>query len=395
MAVVAPHLCGIGGDLFAIVRTPSGEVLGLDASGSAGSGSDAEAIHTEGLRQMPLRHDVRSVTVPGCVDGWMLLHERLGSLPFGEIVVPAIRLAAAGAPASPLLCASLALLDDDAARGSSSWPSRRAEPGAIVRRPGVALTLQAIVRGGRDTFYGGAFGEGLLELGDGVFDADDLDRIPARWVPVLTEQVFGHELHTVGPPSQGYLALAIAGLVQRVGVPGSPDDVERAHLFVEAVKAASFDRPDVLHDDADGAGLLARAIRRAGTIDPDRAAALTLASDAGGTIYLCAVDGERMGVSLIQSNASGRLVFEPSTGINLHNRGIGFTLEAGPSRPLRARSSSAPHPRVGAGHPTRRDAAGRARLHGGRRTTADRAAAGWPDCCRPGRRPAEAVAAPR
>ena len=258
MAVaVAPHLCGIGGDLFAIVRTPSGEVLGLDASGSAGSGSDAEAMRAEGLRRMPLRHDVRSVTVPGCVDGWMLLHERLGSLPFGEIVVPAIRLAAAGAPASPLLCASLALLDDDAAPRFVELAEQASEPGAIVRRPGVALTLQAIVRGGRDAFYGGAFGEGLLELGDGVFDADDLDRIQARWVPVLTEQVFGHELHTVGPPSQGYLALAIAGLVQRVGLPGSPDDVERAHLFVEAVKAASFDRPDVLHDDADGGGLLA------------------------------------------------------------------------------------------------------------------------------------------
>ena len=128
---------------------------------------------------MPLRHDVRSVTVPGCVDGWMLLHERLGSLPFGEIVVPAIRLAAAGAPASPLLCASLALLDDDAAPRFVELAEQASEPGAIVRRPGVALTLQAIVRGGRDAFYGGAFGEGLLELGDGVFDADDLDRIQA------------------------------------------------------------------------------------------------------------------------------------------------------------------------------------------------------------------------
>ena len=38
-----------------------------------------------------------------------------------------------------------------------------------------------------------------------------------------------------------------------------------------------------------------------------------------------------MGVSLIQSNASGfgSLIFEPSTGINLHNRGIGFSLIPG------------------------------------------------------------------
>ena len=43
---------------------------------------------------------------------------------------------------------------------------------------------------------------------------------------------------------------------------------------------------------------------------------------------LCAADSDGMGVSLIQSNASGFgcLVFEPSTGIGLHNRGIGFSL---------------------------------------------------------------------
>jgi gamma-glutamyltranspeptidase / glutathione hydrolase len=50
----------------------------------------------------------------------------------------------------------------------------------------------------------------------------------------------------------------------------------------------------------------------------------------GGTVYLAAADGELM-VSLIQSNfvdfGSGILV--PGTGIALHNRGLGFSLEAG------------------------------------------------------------------
>jgi gamma-glutamyltranspeptidase/glutathione hydrolase len=50
----------------------------------------------------------------------------------------------------------------------------------------------------------------------------------------------------------------------------------------------------------------------------------------GGTVYLAAADGELM-VSLIQSNyqgfGSGILI--PGTGIALHNRGCGFTLEAG------------------------------------------------------------------
>jgi gamma-glutamyltranspeptidase/glutathione hydrolase len=48
-------------------------------------------------------------------------------------------------------------------------------------------------------------------------------------------------------------------------------------------------------------------------------------------MFLCTVDSDGMGVSLIQSNASGFgcHVFEPVTGIGLHNRGIGFSLVAG------------------------------------------------------------------
>ena len=54
-------------------------------------------------------------------------------------------------------------------------------------------------------------------------------------------------------------------------------------------------------------------------------------SAAGDTIYLCAVDRAGMGVSLLQSNASGwgcHLVV-PGTGVFLHDRGIGFSLDAG------------------------------------------------------------------
>ena len=36
IAVTGPHLCGMGGDLFAMVSTPGGDVVGLNASGRAG-----------------------------------------------------------------------------------------------------------------------------------------------------------------------------------------------------------------------------------------------------------------------------------------------------------------------------------------------------------------------
>ena len=59
IAVTGPHMCGLGGDLFALVSTPDGGVHALNASGRAGSGADAEAMRAEGLREMPLRHDIR------------------------------------------------------------------------------------------------------------------------------------------------------------------------------------------------------------------------------------------------------------------------------------------------------------------------------------------------
>src|SRR5689334_19897700 len=65
IGVVAPHLCGMGGDLFAIVHR-DGQIAPdvLNASGRAGSGVDAAALRAEGHTAMPFRHDVRTVTVP-------------------------------------------------------------------------------------------------------------------------------------------------------------------------------------------------------------------------------------------------------------------------------------------------------------------------------------------
>src|SRR5215210_4506316 len=111
IAVTAPHLCGMGGDLFALVHTGT-TVHALNSTGRAGSGADAETMRREGHREMPFRHDIRTVTVPGCVDGWIALHDRLGTMPLAEVFGPAVALADDGFPASPLLVGSLSFLDD-------------------------------------------------------------------------------------------------------------------------------------------------------------------------------------------------------------------------------------------------------------------------------------------
>jgi gamma-glutamyltranspeptidase/glutathione hydrolase len=331
IAVTCPHLCGLGGDLFAIVRTSDGDLVGLNATGRAGSGSDAAALRAEGHTSMPMRHDIRAATVPGAVDGWMLLHERFGSLDLATILAPAVRLAASGFPASPLLVRSLQALDDTAAPRFSELAEQATEPGARTRRPGVALTLQAIIGGGREAFYGGAFGEGLLDLGGGVFTGADLATVQADWVTPLTAHAWGVDLATIGPNSQGYLFLGAARLADQLGIPADADDAAWAHLLVEAASTAGFDRPDVLHDAADGAALVAAIEARADLVDREHAGRRPVANAPGDTTYLCTADASGMAVSLIQSNAwgFGSLLVEPTTGINIHNRGLGFNLRPG------------------------------------------------------------------
>ena len=330
MAVVAPHLCGMGGDLFALVHT-NGTVHALDAAGRAGSGVDAAQLRAEGHHEMPFHGDVRTVTVPGAVAGWLALHERFGTLPLSTLLAPAIRLAEEGFAASPLLVGSLQLMPATYKSNFADLARQAITAGSPVRREGAARTLRAIASGGKSAFYGGEFGEGLMRLGGGVYTADDFESAHADWVAPLHLAAFGHGIWSMPAPSQGYLFLAALGVVEECELPDDPNDPQWAHLLVEATTAVSHDRPAVLHDHADLAGLLPSLVSRATMVDPSLASLRPSPANDGDTTYLCTTDRNGMGVSLINSNASGfgSLLVEPSTGINLHNRGLGFSVAAG------------------------------------------------------------------
>jgi gamma-glutamyltranspeptidase/glutathione hydrolase len=334
LAVTNQHQCGMGGDLFALVHRAGEPVVALCAAGRAGSGADPVQLRAEGHERLPLHRDVRSVTVPGCVDGWIELHRRFGRLPVAQVFEAAITYAATGFPASPLLAATApAILEldgvddylDPAMANGGKLP-----PGTLIRRPGVATALEAIVAHGRAAFYHGAFGEGLVRLGRGLFSRGDLGVNQAEWAPPLALDVWGHTVHVAPPPSQAYLTLATAYLAAGLDLPADAADPAWAHLLAESARAAGTERDDKLHDGADGQGLVdtARLDARRGLVDPRRRAHLAPLGAGGGTTVCCAVDRERTGVTLIQSNASGwgAHIVEPETGIFLHDRGIGFSL---------------------------------------------------------------------
>ncbi|GMA23380.1 hypothetical protein GCM10025864_11390 [Luteimicrobium album] len=161
------------------------------------------------------------------------------------------------------------------------------------------------------------------------YDATDLTRHQADWVTPISAPAWGHTLWSTPAASQGYLLLLAAEIADGLALPDDADDPLWAHLLVEASRAAGHDRLDVLHQGAAPSG---EAAELRAEIDPDhRTTRFDPPQRDGDTTYLCAVDGDGLAVSLIQSNAAGfgSLLFEPSTGINLQNRGVGFNLRPG------------------------------------------------------------------
>lgn len=98
LAVTEPHMCGPGGDLFALVWDPARrELLGLNGSGRSPAALTLAGLR-EGLRgraNVPLRGPW-TLTTPGAVAAWEALHRRFGRLPWAQLFAPAVTVAREG-----------------------------------------------------------------------------------------------------------------------------------------------------------------------------------------------------------------------------------------------------------------------------------------------------------
>ena len=342
LAVVYPHMCGVGGDLFALVQEPDGRTIALNASGAAPRGIDVDAVRTLGST-MP-EYGPLSVTVPGAVSGWAALHRLGAAMPFARAFDDAIRHGRDGIEVAPSLARNL------------TWrPERlRSDPGlsAVFFRDGrplaereplvqtaLAGTLEAIAAGGPQAVYGGPVGERLVEGLRAAGSSMSLDDLAAH-EPELDSPItlLYRDLHVsvVPPNSQGFVLLEILGAVERLGIDPDPLGPDAA-LLAEVFRAASADRDrhnadprfarvpvGTLLDD----GHLAALADQVRTAEQMSAAPAPTKLD-GDTIALVAADAEGRAVSLIQSlsDGFGSGVLEPSTGVILHNRGSGFSLD--------------------------------------------------------------------
>jgi gamma-glutamyltranspeptidase/glutathione hydrolase len=268
LAVAYPHMCGVGGDLLAMVWA-GGELVGLNSSGGLPA---AAMVPADGVPE----RGIGSATVPGAPAGWRALAERFGTRPLGALSLPAIRLAREGVTRAPGLVRmtdwSRALLARDAEAARLFLGD-----GPLVQ-PELADTLA-----GLDRFYEGP----VADAAPAPFTRADFAGHRAEWVAPVRAPFAGVEVCEMPPNSRGHLAL---------------DAIRR----LEPLDGLGADTPE-LH---------LRLIR-----------ALDAVAPVGDTIYLCVVDRDGMAVSLNQSLymafGSGGVV--PRTGVLLHNRGAYHT----------------------------------------------------------------------
>jgi gamma-glutamyltranspeptidase/glutathione hydrolase len=342
MAVVSPMMTGPGGDAFLLHReAATGRVRALEGAGRAGRAATSEAVRARGHADMPARGG-EPITVPGAVDLWGVAAAELGRLGLPALLAPARAVAERGFPVAAVSArmwgAEEATLRRDAAAAEAFLPGGRApREGELVRMPDLARTLATLSEQGPRAFYEGELAERIVaatRAAGGFLALEDLAEHRSTWVAPISADYRGLEVYELPPPTTGVAALMILRALAREDLAALPPaSAERIHLEAQAAERA-FAALHAHVGDPDFVDVpVAELLAGAATVI-QRPPATPAGRGEGDTTYLCAVDAEGNACSLINSlyKAFGSGVVVPGTGVCLHDRGFGFSLDpASPS----------------------------------------------------------------
>ncbi|MDO7840710.1 gamma-glutamyltransferase family protein [Sphingomonas immobilis] len=345
LAAVYPHMTGIGGDGFWVIREPAKNSRGRVHSVHGCGGAAANLSRYVGLTAMPTRGPLAACTVAGTISGWeRALAETGGSLPLERLLRDAIRHAESGVTVTAA-GAAIAAAKGGELRDQPGDYAKVFEPegrplakGDLLRQPALAETLRALATDGLDGFYRGPLAEAIAadleELGSPV-TWDDLAAHAATRPEPLKAPWLGGTLYNTTPPTQGLASLLILLISQQIGV--VPESWQYVHLMVEATKQAFIVRDQHVGDPAymsldpqallDDPGAIRSMVQ---AMNGERALPWPQPPQWGDTCWFAAADGEGRVVSCIQSTyfefGSGLVL--PKTGIVWQNRGSSFRIAA-------------------------------------------------------------------
>ena len=348
--LVEPHMTGMGGDLFALFWSArEKKLVALNAGGRSGSLMTREELAKRGHDRVPT-FGPEPITVPGALSGWAALLEKYGTFTLAQALEPAIQLAEAGFPVTPIIARQWSeaverLARDEGAKATYLIDGVRApKAGEWFRNPDLAKSFRLIAHDGPKALYGGPLGKMIVErlkvLG-GFLTLQDFANHTVEWVTPISASFRGHTVWELPPNNQGVAVLEMLKILEPYDLKAMGHNTPAyLHHLIEAKKLAYADLARWIGDPAAmtvGVGKLTDPkfidARRA-LLDPNKAAERMEpgnAATASETIYLAAADSAGNMVSFINSNYEefGSGIVVPGTGFALQDRGAGFTMTPG------------------------------------------------------------------
>jgi len=352
LGLMEPTGSGIGGDLFAIVWSAKDQKLyGLNASGRSPLGLSYEDMKKEiaqkGSDGIPA-YGFLPISVPGAVDGWFQLHNKLGNMSMDKILAPSIKYAREGFPVSELI----AFYWEIGARIHNDRPGAFKEEmtmngqapgkGDIMQRPELANTYEILAEKGRDAFYEGEIADKIDEFmrkNGGYLRKKDFEQHTSTWVEPVSVNYRGYDVYELPPNGQGIAALQMLQILEEYDLSSMGYGSEEAlHVMTEAKKLAFEDRAKFYADpefaDVPVQKLISKAYAKKRKEEIGKYASSDIKPgmeklEDGDTIYLTTADSEGNMVSLIQSNyrGMGSGIVVPGLGFVFQDRGQLFSMD--------------------------------------------------------------------
>jgi gamma-glutamyltranspeptidase / glutathione hydrolase len=202
LAVVRPHMNGIGGDAFLLIRDGrSGRVRALNGSGRAGTCGTPAAIRALGHEVMPAT-GILSVTVPGAIGAWAEALRRHGTISLVDALRPAIVYADRGFPVTAKFAADIEaarqrIVADSSLAAVFLPDGQPPAPGTLFRQPDLARSLQHIATVGPGAFYTGEIAariDAFMAAEGGLLGAVDLIEHSSTWQEPIGTDYAGHRV---------------------------------------------------------------------------------------------------------------------------------------------------------------------------------------------------------
>jgi gamma-glutamyltranspeptidase/glutathione hydrolase len=259
LAVVYPRAGNIAGGGFAVYRKADGESGSLDFREKAPRKANRDMYLDEAKNVIPKLSSFGglSIGVPGSVDGMINLQKKLGSLPFQQLIQPAINLARKGFVLTATEAKKLNAYQKDFLKANDSstffYNGGRWKKGDSIFLPQLAKTLELIRDQGRKGFYSGKTAQAMLsEMHDkgGIISQADFDAYQSAWRKPIKGDYKGYTLISMPPPSSGGIALLqlLKGSEAYDFAKFGHNSAQSIHLMTELERRVYADRATYLGD---------------------------------------------------------------------------------------------------------------------------------------------------